>query len=127
MIDKELEVFNAVADKLREKYSTIYIVGDELVNTPKTFPAVVLRKSSSSINKSFSTFDNIENVVRETYYCTIYSNLERKKTAQCKEIANEINEVMNELRYARTYEEQIFNADPSIGRRVLKFQADYVC
>ena len=34
---------------------------------------------------------------------------------------------MNELRYARTYEEQIFNADPSIGRRVLKFQADYVC
>lgn len=127
MIDKELEVFNAVADKLREKYSTIYIVGDELVNTPKTFPAVVLRKSSSSINKSFSTFDNIENVVRETYYCTIYSNLEREKTAQCKEIANEINEVMNELRYARTYEEQIFNADPSIGRRVLKFQADYVC
>lgn len=127
MIDKELEVFNAVADKLREKYSTIYIVGDELVNTPKTFPAVVLRKSSSSINKSFSTFDNIENVVRETYYCTIYSNLERGKTAQCKEIANEINEVMNELRYARTYEEQIFNADPSIGRRVLKFQADYVC
>lgn len=127
MIDKELEVFNAVADKLREKYSTIYIVGDELVNTPKTFPAVVLRKSSSSINKSFSTFDNIENVVRETYYCTIYSNLERGKTAQCKEIANEINEVMNELRYARTYEEQIFNANPSIGRRVLKFQADYVC
>lgn len=127
MIDKELEVFNSVADKLREKYSTIYIVGDELVNTPKTFPAVVLRKSSSSINKSFSTFDNIENVVRETYYCTIYSNLERGKTAQCKEIANEINEVMNELRYARTYEEQIFNADPSIGRRVLKFQADYVC
>lgn len=127
MIDKELEVFNAVADKLREKYSTIYIVGDELVNAPKTFPAVVLRKSSSSINKSFSTFDNIENVVRETYYCTIYSNLERGKTAQCKEIANEINEVMNELRYARTYEEQIFNADPSIGRRVLKFQADYVC
>lgn len=127
MIDKELEVFNSVADKLREKYSTIYIVGDELVNTPKTFPAVVLRKSSSSINKNFSTFDNIENVVRETYYCTIYSNLERGKTAQCKEIANEINEVMNELRYARTYEEQIFNADPSIGRRVLKFQADYVC
>lgn len=127
MIDKEFEVFNAVADKLREKYSTIYIVGDELVNTPKTFPAVVLRKSSSSINKSFSTFDNIENVVRETYYCTIYSNLERGKTAQCKEIANEINEVMNELRYTRTYEEQIFNADPSIGRRVLKFQADYVC
>lgn len=81
MIDKELEVFNAVADKLREKYSTIYIVGDELVNTPKTFPAVVLRKSSSSINKSFSTFDNIENVVRETYYCTIYSNLERKKNS----------------------------------------------
>lgn len=127
MIDKEKEIFNAVASKLRDKYSTIYVVGDELVNVPKTFPAVVIRKSSSSINKKFSTFDCVENVVREVYYCTIYSNLEKGKTAQCKEIAQTINEIMNELRYSRIYEEQLFNADPSIGRRVLKYSADNIC
>ncbi len=127
MIDKEKEVFDAVASRLREKYSVIYIVGDELVNAPKTFPAVVIRKSSSSVNKRYSTFDSLENVVREVYYCTIYSNLEKGKTAQCKDIAQTISDVMNELRYSRIYEEQLFNADPNIGRRVLKYSADNIC
>lgn len=126
LIDNECLVFNAVAERLRTEYSTIYIVGDELTTAPNTFPCVVLRKSSSSINRKYSTFDNIECVVRENYYCTIYSNLDKGKTKQCKEIASVINEVMSELRYARIYEEQLLNADATIGRRVLKYSADNV-
>lgn len=121
MIDKEQEVFEQVAKVLRDVYSTIYIIGDELTTAPPVFPAVVIRKSNSSINKRYSTFDDNEVVVNETYYCTIYSNLEKGKTAQCKEIACVVNDVMNDLRYSRSYEEQLFNADATIGRRVLKY------
>lgn len=126
MIDRENEVFNAVANTLRAKYVSIYIVGDELTKVPNTFPAVVFRKSNSTTNTKYSTFDSKENVVRETYFCAIFSNLEKGKTAQCKEIAQLINEVMEGLRYQRIYEEQLFNADASIGRRVLKYTADNV-
>lgn len=121
MVDKEREVFEKVATALRETYKTIYIVGDELIVAPPVFPAVVLRKSNSSINKRYSTFDDNEVVVSETYYCTVYSNQEKGKTAQCKEIACVINDVMNQLRYSRSYEEQLFNADATIGRRVMKY------
>jgi CRISPR/Cas system-associated protein Csm6 len=126
MIDNEQIVFDTVAKTLRAKYKNIYIVGDELTTAPNTFPAVVLRKSNSSINKRYSTFDKREVSVTETYYCTIYSNLDKGKTTQCKEIAYVINEVMDELFYARIYEEQLFNADASIGRRVLKYSKSNV-
>lgn len=121
MVDKEQEVFKKVATALREIYKKIYIVGDELTVAPPVFPAVVLRKSNSSVNKKYSTFDDNEVVVTETYYCTIYSNQDTGKTTQCKEIACVINDVMNDLRYSRSYEEQLFNADATIGRRVLKY------
>lgn len=126
MIDKEQEVFEKVATVLREKYNKIYIVGDELTVSPPVFPAVVLRKSNSSVNKRYSTFDDAEVVVSEMYYCTIYSNQNTGKTAQCKEIACVINDVMSELRYARSYEEQLFNADATIGRRVMKYSKSNV-
>lgn len=126
MIDKEQEVFNAVATALRAEYNKIFITGDELTVAPSVFPAVTCRKSSSSINKRYSTFETEEVVVSEVYYVTIYSNVEKGKTAQCKEIASIINEVMNELRYARVYEEQVFNADATIGRRVLKYNKSNV-
>lgn len=126
MIDNENLVFNEIAKELRAKYPSIYIVGDELTTAPNTFPAVVLRKSNSSVNQKFSTFDNEEVAVREVYYTTIYSNLEKGKTAQCKEIANAINNVFSKLRYARSYEQQMFNADATIGRREMKHTADCV-
>lgn len=121
MVDKEQEVFNEVATALRKTFKKIYIVGDELTVAPSVFPAVVFRKSNSTVNKRYSTFDTNEVVVNETYYCTIYSNADKGKTAQCKEIALVINDVMNKLRYSRSYEEQLFNADATIGRRVLKY------
>jgi len=121
MVDKEQEVFERVTDELRKTYKKIYIVGDELTVAPPVFPAVVFRKSNSLVVKRYSTFDENEVAVSETYYCTIYSNRDSGKTAQCKEIACVINDVMNELRYSRSYEEQLFNADATIGRRVLKY------
>ena len=124
-IDNEALVFETVATALRTSYGSknIFITGDELTSAPSSFPAVVLRKSSSQVNTRYSTFDDIETVVYETYYCTVYSNLETGKTKQCKEILAVVNDVMNELRYARSFEEQLF----TIGRRLAKYTKNNVC
>ena len=126
MIDYEQETFEAVATALRQAYTKIYITGDELTKAPPVFPAVVFRKSNSSINHRYSTFESEEVVVNETYYAEVYSNKENGKTAQCKEITSIINDVMSELRFQRAYEEQIFNADATIGRRVSKYNKSNV-
>lgn len=121
MIDKELEVFEYVASRLRKKYKTIYVVGTEITDTPPHFPAVSLIQTNNAIRTEHSTFDSLENVVREDYKAEAFSNLEVGKEAQTKEIISDISTFMNELDYERTFCEPIPNGDSSINRRVARY------
>lgn len=121
MIDKENDVFTAVSNGLRKKYKGIYIVGTELVTSPPRFPAVSLIQTNNSVRPEYSTFDRLENVVKEDYKAEVYSNLEKGKEAQTKEITAEISEIMHSLGYERTFCEPVANLDATIGRRVSRF------
>ena len=121
MIDKENEVFNAVASALRKKFKDIYVVGTELVSTPPRFPAVSFVQTNNVIKTNFSTFDSLENVVREEYKAEVYSNLEKGKEAQTKEISAYISDVVGDLGYERTFCEPVINADATISRRVTRY------
>ena len=121
MIDKELEVFEYVASRLRKKYKTIYVVGTEITDTPPKFPAVSFVQTNNAIRTELSTFDSLENVVREDYKAEVFSNLEVGKEAQTKEIISDISAFMNELDYERTFCEPIPNGDSSINRRVARY------
>ena len=121
MIDKELEVFEYVATKLRNKYKTIYVVGTELTDTPPKFPAVSIVQTNNAIRTEHSTFDSLENVVREDYKAEVFSNLEKGKEKQTKEITNDISNFFTELGYERTFCEPIPNGDSSINRRMSRY------
>ncbi len=121
MIDKEIEVFNAVAKKLREKFPKIYVVGTEIATGQSQFPAVSFVQTNNTIEKKHSTFDSLENVVREDYKAEVFSNLSKGKEAQTKEITAVISDVMCELGYERTFCEPIPNADATISRRMSRY------
>ena len=121
MIDKENEVFTAVAKALRSKFKDIYVVGTELVSTPPRFPAVSFVQTNNIIKTNFSTFDSLENVVREDYKAEVYSNLEKGKETVTKEISAYISDVMATLGYERTFCEPVMNADATISRRVSRY------
>ena len=121
MIDKENEVFQAVAAGLRKKYKGIYVVGTELITAPPRFPAVSLIQTNNSIRTEYATFDRLENVVKEDYKAEVYSNLETGKEAQTKEITTESSDIMNSLGYERTFCEPVANLDATISRRVSRF------
>ena len=121
MIDKENEVFTAVANALRSKFKDIYVVGTELTSTPPRFPAVSFVQTNNAISTQHSTFDSLENVVREDYKAEVYSNLEKGKEALTKEISAYISDVMSGLGYIRTFCEPIANADATISRRVSRY------
>lgn len=126
MIDKELEVFETVATRLRNKYPTIYIVGTELIDTPPKFPAVSFVQTNNAIRTEHSTFDSLENVVREDYKAEVFSNLETGKEKQTKEITNDVSDVMTELGYERTFCEPIPNGDSTINRRISRYTKNNV-
>lgn len=126
MIDKELEVFEFVATRLRNKYPTIYVVGTEITDKPPRFPAVSLVQTNNLIKTEYATFDSLENVVSEDYKAEVFSNLEKGKEKQTKEITNDISNAFTEIEYERTFCEPIPNGDSSVSRRVSRYRKNNV-
>ena len=121
MIDKESEIFDAVAKELRAKFSGIYVIGTELATTPPRFPAVSLVQTNNVIKNEYATFHSLENVVREDYKAEVCSNLQKGKEAQAKEITGVISDVMSRFGYVRTFCEPVVNADATVHRRVSRY------
>ncbi len=121
MIDKENEIFNAVSKKLHKEFPGIYVVGTEIAQGQSKFPAVSFVQTNNAIETKHSTFNSLENVVKEEYKAEVFSNLTKGKEAQTKEITTVISDVMCELGYERTFCEPIPNADATISRRMSRF------
>ena len=121
MIDKEKEIFDAVAKELREKFPGIYVVGTELVSAPPRFPSVSFVQTNNTVQGKYSTFDSLENVVKEDYKAEVFSNLKNGRDAQTKEITKVISDVMCDLNFERTFCEPIPNADATISRRMSRY------
>lgn len=126
MIDKESEVFEIVAVALRKAFKGIYVIGAEMSPAPPKFPAVSLVQTNNAIKSEFSTFEAIENVATEDYKAEVYSNLEKGKEAQTKEITAVISNVMSEFGYERTFCEIVPNTDSTINRRMSRYRKNNV-
>ncbi len=125
MIDKENEIFYAVANALHDKYD-IYVIGAEMTPTPPKFPAVSFVQTNNMVQNKYSTFNSLENVVGEDYKAEVYSNLEIGKEAQTKEITAVISDVMCSLGYERTFCEIVPNTDSTINRRMSRYRKNNV-
>ena len=125
MIDKEKEIFNAVANALHDKFD-IYVIGAEMSLTPPKFPAVSFVQTNNAVKTEHATFSSLENVVQEDYKAEVFSNLEKGKEAQTKEITKAISDVMRDLGYERTFCEMVPNTDSTINRRMSRFRKNNV-
>ena len=126
MIDKENEIFKAVSTALRKQIKSIYVIGAEMSPTPPKFPAVSFVQTNNATKTEHSTFDSLENVVTEDYKAEVYSNLEKGKETQTKEITNIISDVMCELGYVRIFCEVVPNTDSTINRRMSRYRKNNV-
>lgn len=121
MIDHEDYIFKVVASKLREEYGVdnIYIIGEELSNTPSKFPAVSIIQSDNLINTQYCTLENSENVAIESYKVEVVSNYEKE---ECKKIISIVNDVFNDIGYLRTFNQSVKSADSTLYRRIARFK-----
>ena len=126
MIDKENEIFEAVATALRKNFKSIYVIGAEMSPAPPKFPAVSFVQTNNAIKTEHSTFNSLENVVTEDYKAEVYSNLEKGKEAETKEITSMISNVLSELGYIRTFCEVVPNNDSTINRRMSRYRKQNV-
>jgi hypothetical protein len=83
-------------------------------------------QTNNAIKNEHSTFDSLENVVTEDYKAEVFSNLEKGKEAQTKEITNIISDTMSALGYGRTFCEVVPNVDSTINRRMSRYRKNNV-
>lgn len=126
MIDKETEIFKAVSTALRKQIKSIYVIGAEMSPTPPKFPAVSFVQTNNATKTEHSTFDSLENVVTEDYKAEVYSNLEKGKETQTKEITSIISNVMSDFGYVRTFCKVVPNNDSTINRRMSRYRKQNV-
>lgn len=122
MIDKEKELFNEISTALRRHFKGIYVIGAEMSSAPPKFPAVSFVQTNNAVRGAYSTFDSLENVVSEDYKAEVFSNLEKGKEAQTKDITAVISNVMSALGYERTFCEVVPNNDSTINRRMSRYR-----
>lgn len=85
MIDIEDEVFNRVAQKLREGISGICVYGEEVGNT-SSFPCSTIIEADNSVDTTTQDSSNTENHANLMYEVNFYSNKVTGKKKQCKEM-----------------------------------------
>lgn len=122
MIDIENVVFNAVATALRAKHEGIFVTG-EAIDVPSAFPAVSFLERSNSALEKTQTAESRENHAVLMYEADVYSNLGSGKKQQAKAIAAEIDALMEQMGFIRTFGQPIDNfADTSIYRYKLRYK-----
>ena len=116
MIDIENQVFDKVAKALRAKYKGIY-VNSEPLDVPPAFPAVTLYQRSTSAYERSQTAESRENHATVMYETDVYSNLSNGAKQQAKAIFADINTLMEQMGFIRTFGQPVDNfADTSIYR-----------
>ncbi len=123
MIDCENELFTVVATRLREAFPGIYVTG-ETIRKSARFPCVELVQRDSAVWRNSRANDDIEHHAAVMYEANVYSNKEKTKKQQCKEIMSVLDTEMKRMGFTRTMLNPIDNlADATIYRLTARYQA----
>lgn len=123
MIDVENEIFSAVSEKVREKYSEVFMTG-EYVKSPSSFPCVSIIETDNQAYRNTRTTERIENHAQVVYEVNVYSNKRTGKKTECKEILGLVDKQLEALGFTRTLMTPVPNeGDATIYRMVARYRA----
>ena len=117
MINVENEVFDRVANAVREVYPSVFISG-EYIRTPSKFPFVSLIEMSNTAYDRTQSSGGLENHASLMYEVNIYSNKKSGKKSECKAIAALIDNELATLGFSRTMLQPIPNMDDATVYRM---------
>ena len=110
MIDHEAELFTTIATALRTEFPDIYVSG-EYVSQPPKFPAVYIIQQDNTVNRLGRDSGAIENFADVMYQVDIFSNKNKGKKAECKNIAAFIDGMFARMGFTRSFLNPVPNID----------------
>jgi hypothetical protein len=123
MIDIEYEVFDRVANRVREQFPNIFMVG-EYVKSPPSLPAASLMEMDNSVRGSTVDSGSNENHANVMFEANAYSNKKSGKKTECKKIMALIDTEMIAMGFERVTLTPVPNEyDSTIYRMVGRYRA----
>lgn len=122
MIDIEDDVFNRVAQKLRDNFENISVYGEE-VGVPSSFPCVTIIEADNSADVNTQDSSNMENHANLMYEVNGYSNLVTGKKKQCKEMLAVIDAEFASMGFTRTTKLPTPMQDATVYRMTARYTA----
>ena len=110
MINIEPEVFNIIAQAIRNEYPDAYVVG-EYVKSPSQFPSVSIVEFDNIAYDKTQSSGSLENHADVVFEVNIYSNKTSGKKSECRAIASLIDNEFATLGFSRSMLQPIPNGD----------------
>lgn len=124
MIDIENIVFNTVATALQSDNTLPTVnISSEYIDAPAAFPAVTLTMDSNTTYVPSQDSSLTEHHASVMFSVNVYSNKKSGKKAECKKIADAIDNIMRNLKFTRSFYSPIPNVDRTIYRITARYTA----
>ena len=118
MINVENEIFNIIAQAVRNAYPKAYVIG-EYVKSPSKFPCISIVEIDNTVYDRTQTSGGLENHADVSYEVNIYSNKISGKKSECKDIASLVDNQFATLGFSRTMLQPIPNIDDATIYRMV--------
>lgn len=118
------KIFDPIAKELRSQYPGIYVTG-EYVDAPPQFPAVSIIEADNYLDYEKMSTKADEEYSIVMYEVEVYTNLEKGKQMQAREILSTIDAILYDLNFTRLSMTPVPNlANTSIYRLVARYRAE---
>ena len=123
MIDIELDVYDACARRVLDKYPDC-LTSSMNVYAPASFPAVSISEAGNRLDVSRCDSSGRENAAIVEYDVQVFSNLKTGARSQAKKLLQIVDEYLTSMNFRRTVKTQGESAkDPSIYRITARYTA----
>lgn len=123
MIDIEDIVLAEVVRVVRAEYPTIRME-DQYFDNPPEFPFIHIEEQFNIRDKYAVDSDQVEKFAKVTYLVNVYSNLDKGRKDEAKEIMALVDSAMSSMGFMRVNQQRLSNiSDSTIYRIVARYDA----
>lgn len=122
MINIENLVFNTVFDGVASVHSTVPVTKG-YIEQNAVYPCIVVKETNNVPVENTATDDCAENHTRVTYQIDVYSDKENTARSECRDLLSCVDEIMQGMKFRRTYMSEPLNIRRSVYRQYARYIA----
>lgn len=122
MIDVENLVVDTITKAVQTEYSGVYVTS-EYTNSPSSFPCVSVVEADNYTYKKTQDDCLKEHHAQVMYEVNVFSNKAKGARTEAKKIMNLVDDTFQNIKFTRTFKNEVPNHDKTIFRIVARFEA----